>query len=159
MIFWIFVILVIMSVAAFIIVNRISDKYNYFEKEKNSKFVNFIYHNSSPFFYISMTTMIIGGVVAAIMLCTIIESHVMANGLRAKNEQKYNTLIYKTQTESIRDEFGIVNKSYIDEIQKWNEDLAEYQSYSNNFWIGIFYPKCVYDEFEFIDLQDIKIRN
>lgn len=35
----------------------------------------------------------------------------------ASNEQKYESLLYKAQTESIRDEFGIVNKEYVDEVQ------------------------------------------
>lgn len=93
------------------------------------------------------------------MLIFIIVAQTQADGLRESNEQKYNALIYKAQTEAIRDEFGIVNKEYIDEVQAWNEDLAKYQSYAHNFWIGIFYPKRAYDGFEIIDLQSIRMKD
>lgn len=103
-------------------------------------------------------TAIISGVTAAVMLILIIGIWTSVDGYRASYEQRYNALIYKSQTESIRDEFGIVNKEYIDEVQAWNEDLAKYQTYSRNFWIGIFYPKRQYEGFEFIDLESIKMR-
>lgn len=83
----------------------------------------------------------------------------LADGSRASNEQRYKALIYKAQTESIRDEFGIVNKEYIDEVQSWNEYVAKYQAYSNDFWIGIFYPDRQYEGLKTINLEDIKIRD
>lgn len=101
---------------------------------------------------------VISGIVAAVMLICIIGCRVSVDGYRASYEQRYKSLVYKAQTESIRDEFGIVNKEYIDEVQAWNEDLAKYQTYSRNFWIGIFYPKRQYEGFEFIDLESIKMR-
>lgn len=158
MIFWIFVILTIVCIAVIVATNKISDKYDYHEK-KNTKFVDFVYHNDEPIYWISGATAVISGIVIACMLIGIIVSNISADGLRASNEQRYNALVYKAQTEAIRDEFGIVNKSYIDEVQAWNEYLAKYQSYSHSFWIGIFYPKRAYDGFEFIDLQGIKMRD
>lgn len=107
---------------------------------------------------IGWITAVISGVVAVVMLICVICCQVSVEGYRASYEQRYNALIYKAQTESIRDEFGIVNKEYIDEVQAWNEDLAKYQTYSHNFWIGIFYPKRQYEGFEFIDLESIKMR-
>lgn len=101
---------------------------------------------------------VISRIVAAIMLIVVIGCQVSVEGYRASYEQRYNALIYKAQTESIRDEFGIVNKEYIDEVQAWNEDLAKYQTYSHNFWIGIFYPKRQFEGFEFIDLESIRMK-
>lgn len=66
--------------------------------------------------------------------------------------------MYKVQAENIRDEFGIINKEYVDEVQAWNEDVSKIQAYSNNFWIGIFFPKRAYGGLETINLEDIKIR-
>lgn len=158
MIFWIFVILMVLGIAVIASTIKISGKYGYHE-EKNTKFVNFVHYNDEPIYWISGITAVISGIVIACMLIPIIIAQTQANGLRASNEQRYNALVYKAQTEAIRDEFGIVNKEYIDEVQAWNEDLAKYQSYSHNFWIGIFYPKRAYDGFGIIDLQSIRMKD
>lgn len=158
MIFWIFVILTVVGIAVCVAASKISDKHNYHE-ENNTKFVNFVYHNDEPIYWAFGTTAVISGIVIIYMLIRIIVSQTLADGERASNEQTYNSLVYKSQTEAIRDEFGIVNKEYIDEVQGWNEYLAKYQSYSHNFWIGIFYPKRAYDGFEFIDLESIRMKD
>lgn len=158
MIFWIFVILTVLGIAVCVATSKIINKYDYRE-EKNTKFVNFIYHNDEPICCTFGATAVISGIIIFFMLIAIIASQASADGTRASNEQTYNALVYKSQTEAIRDEFGIVNKEYIDEVQAWNEYLAKYQSYSHNFWIGIFYPKRAYDGFEFIDLQSIRMKD
>lgn len=151
MIFWIFVILTVLGIVLMVGTNVIGGS-------NGNKFREFIYYNDEPFVFTGAITAVISGIVAVIMLIYIITSQVSAEGERAKNEQRYNALIYKSQTESIRDEFGIVNKKYIDEVQAWNENLAKYQSYSHNLWIGIFYPKRQFDGLEFIDLENIKMK-
>lgn len=157
MIFWIFVILTVLGIAICVVTRKISDKHDYHE-EKNTKFVNFICYNDKTIYWTFRTTAAISGIIIFYMLIFIIVTQVQADGKRAGNEQTYNSLVYKSQTEAIRDEFGIVNKEYIDEVQSWNEYLAKYQSYSHNLWIGIFYPKRTYDRFEFIDLQSIRMK-
>lgn len=157
MIFWIFVILTVLGIALIVATGKISDKHSY-KDEENTKFVDFVYHNDGPIYWTCGISAVISGCVVLFMIISIIISQTSADGERAKNEQRYKSLVYKSQTESIRDEFGIVNKEYIDEVQAWNEDLAKYQSYSHNFWIGIFYPKRQYDGFEFIDLESIKMK-
>ena len=157
MIFWIFVILTVLGIAVIAGVEKIDEKYSY-KEEDNTKFVNFVHHNDEPIVFTSGTIAVISGIAILFMIAVIIINQVSADGLRAKNEQRYNALIYKSQTESIRDEFGIVNKEYIDEVQSWNEDVAKYQAYSNSIWIGIFYPHRAFDGFETIDLEDIKMR-
>lgn len=158
MILWIFVILTVVGIAVIVETSKISDKHNYRE-EKNTKFVNFAYHNDEAIYLASGIIVVISGITVVFMLIAITIAQTSADGLRASNEQKYNALVYKAQTEAIRDEFGVVNKEYIDEVQAWNEYLAKYQSYSHNFWIGIFYPKRAYDGFEFIDLESIRMRD
>ncbi len=157
MIFWIFVILMVLGIAVIVGIGKISEKRSY-KEEDNTKFVNFVYDNDEPIAFTSGAVAVIGGIAILFMIVAIIINQVSADGLRAKNEQRYNALIYKAQTESIRDEFGIVNKEYIDEVQSWNEDVAKNQAYSNSFWIGIFYPDRAYDGFETINLEDIKMR-
>lgn len=159
MIFWIFAILTVLGISICVATSKIREKYNYDAREKNTKFVNFVYHNDEPIYWTFGTTAAISGCVILTMLIMIIVAQIQADGERASNEQTYNSLVYKSQTEAIRDEFGIVNKEYIDEVQGWNEYLAKYQSYSHNFWIGIFYPKRAYDGFEFIDLESIRMKD
>lgn len=118
-------------------------------------FFGFVIYDNDEF--ASRIIAVVPGIVSVVMLVFILNAQILADGYRASNEQRYEALIYKAQTESIRDDFGIVNKEYIDEVQSWNEDIAKYQSRSNSFWIGIFYPKRVFDGFETIDLEDIKI--
>lgn len=158
MIFWIFVILTVLGIAVIVATGKIKEKHSY-KEEDNTKFVNFVYDNDEPIVFTSGTIAVISGIVILFMVFAIIVNQVSADGFRAKNEQRYNALMYKAQTESIRDEFGIVNKEYIDEVQSWNEDVAKYQTYSNSFWIGIFYPHRAYDGFETINLEDIRIKD
>lgn len=102
-------------------------------------------------------TSVVSGIIAVIMLIIIILNNLGAQGTKLSNQQTYDSLIYKSQTESIRDEFGIVNKEYIDEVQAWNEDIAKYKNWQRDFWIGIFVPN-IYDEFETIDLRSIQYK-
>lgn len=157
MIFWIFVILTVIGIAVAIATTLLSDKYSY-KNENNSKMVDFAHRNYEAICFTSAIIAVISGAIVATMLIFIIVAQVSAGGDMASNKQRYAALVYKAQTESIRDEFGIVNKEYIDEVQEWNEDLAKYQTYSESFWIGIFYPKRAYEGFETIDLEDIKMR-
>lgn len=94
-------------------------------------------------------------IITIIMLIAIILNNLSAIGEKTKFEQRYDALIYKAQTESIRDEFGIVNKDYIDEVQEWNEDIASNKRMQRDFWMGIFIPN-IYDDFELIDLDSIQ---
>lgn len=158
MIFWVFVILTVICIAIIMTTRILRNKYSY-RNDNNNSIVRFAYNNDETIYWIIGTIAIIGGIVVTTMLCFIIPAQTSAEGKRANNEQRYEALIYKLQTESIRDEFGIVNKEYIDELQRWNEDVVEYQAYSNNFWIGIFYPKRAFDGFETINLEDIKMRD
>lgn len=139
MIFWIFVFLMVLGIVSIIVIEAICEE--------------------EIFICSSVIISVICGAIAVIMLFAIIFTHVFAESNRAEYEQKYNALMYKAQTESIRDEFGIINKEYIDEIQEWNEEIAEYQSLSDNFWVGIFYPKTVYEGLEIINLEDIKVKD
>lgn len=154
MIFWIFVFLFIVSMVTLFVTRNICDKY---EKGK-SKFNDFVYWNDEPIIWTSGVFAVIIGIFAIIMFICVVNAQISADGCKAKYEQTYSALIYKSQTESIRDEFGIVNKEYIDEVQEWNEGLSKYKACSDNFWIGIFYPKKVYQDLELIDLEEIKMR-
>ena len=86
----------------------------------------------------------------------IIYQYCNANAQVAKNQIRYDALIYKCESEACRDEFGLLNKEIIDEIQDWNEDLAYYKNAQRDFWIGIFIPNK-FDNFEYIDYKGFSL--
>lgn len=158
MIFWIFVGLTFLGIGIIVAVEKICEKYDYKEKN-NTKFVSFVWDKEECIESTCALVTFVNVVIAVFMLTLIVCTQIFADGDRVMMEQRYKVLVYKSQTESVRDEFGIINKEYIDEIQEWNEDLAKHQSYSHNIWISIFYPKRKYDGLEFIDLENIKMRD
>ena len=97
------------------------------------------------------------GIMFFIMLTIIVCNNICYLGEKSAYEQRYESLIYKAKTKTIRDRFGIVNKEYIDEIQDWNEMIAKGKSLQRDFWVGIFVPN-IYDGFEVIDLDEINYR-
>lgn len=158
MIFLVFIILTILGIGIVVAHGKICEKYDY-KGENNTKFVSFVWNNDEPIIITGLIVAVLSGLIAFCLLFAIATVQITADGDKAVMEQRYKALVYKSQTESIRDEFGIVNKEYIDEIQEWNENLAKYQSFSHNIWISIFYPKRKYDGLEVIDLESIKMKN
>ncbi len=156
MLFWIFVILIFLGLTLMLFAFWIGTKNR--KKQSNSASSIFV-EVGETICYIGIWTAGISGVIAALMLIFIICQQISADGKKAVNEQVYNGLIYKAQTEAIRDEFGFVNKEYVDEVQAWNQNLAKYRAYSQNFWIGIFYPERVAEGLEFIDFDNIRMKD
>ena len=136
MIFWIFVIVAVVGCAGYVIID------------------NLFGCDVSVFFEIIAK---ISTVITCILLIIIIINNVSAVGGKVGLEQRYEALVYKSQTESIRDEFGLVNKDYIDEVQEWNENIASNQRMQRDFWLGIFIPN-IFDDFELIDLDSIQYK-
>ena len=137
MIFWIFVIALVVGIVLFVLSDNCSFFYNWD--------------------LFAMVDICISIIVIAIMGTIIAANHALAIGEKLAYEQRYDSLIYKADTESIRDEFGIINKEYIDEVQAWNEDVVKYKEWQRDFWIGIFIPN-IYDDFETIDLENIQFK-
>lgn len=107
---------------------------------------------------------IIGGIIVLIMcICLVISSIVLIaqyseiDGFVAQSQERYNSLIYKAKNINIKDDLGLINKSYADEVQKWNEDVVKFQAIQDNIWTGIFYPN-VYNQFKTIDLNTIQTK-
>ena len=68
------------------------------------------------------------------------------------NIETYKALTYKVQSGACRDQFGLLSKDVLDEIQNWNEEITHYKVMENNFWVGIFYPD-VYGDLGTIDYE------
>ena len=87
-----------------------------------------------------------------ISLVVIVGEYSTMDAYLEQNREEYKAITYKMKSNACRDEFGLLNKEVIDEIQEWNKDVRFYQDIQDNFWLGIYYPN-VFDEFETIDYE------
>lgn len=67
-------------------------------------------------------------------------------------EKRYESLTYQLESNLYDNDNDIGKKELMNEIRKWNEDLAYHKEIQRNFWVGIYYPN-IYDNFEFIPLS------
>ena len=150
MLFWLFLILIAVGVLIANIPNLV-DKL--IDGESHKMLHDFIYYTIGDCIIAAGTIItVILSIVAAVMLIVISVNQIGDRASLELNQERYNALIYKVESDSYRDEFGLLNKEVIDEIQEWNEDLAFRKSNQRDFWIGIFIPN-IYDDFEKIDYE------
>ena len=145
MLFWLCLVILIIGIGL-IVAGCIN--WNY----KKNKLFNFLYDNDEILKLIGGIITFISGFVIAIMLVVL---PCMYIGIDARVEQlkeNYKAITYKVESGACRDEFGLLNKEVIDEIQSWNKSVIYNQKMQNDCWVGIFYPD-VFDEFETIDYE------
>lgn len=145
MLFWLCLVVLILGVGL-IMTGRIDWDY-----EKNKLF-NFLYDNDENLKVIGGVITVIAGIIMAIMLCILPCMYIGVDAQVEKSKEIYKAITYKVESGACRDEFGLLNKEVIDEIQSWNESIIYNQKIQRNFWVGIFYPN-VYDQFETIDYE------
>lgn len=92
------------------------------------------------------------GFVLAVMVIFLADTYSEIDAKIEQAQETYKALTYKVESGACRDDFGLLNKEVIDEIQDWNEDIICKQKMHDNFWFGIFYPGA-YDQFETIDYE------
>lgn len=134
MLFWITIIVLLVGIGLWIY-----GKKTYFHNEGNVCFVGFM-------------VSVIFGIITLVMLVCIIANNFGLDAQIASHKARYEALTYKITADSYRDCFGILNKSVIDEVQDWNEDVVYYKNIQDDFWVGIFYQN-IYDEFETIEYE------
>lgn len=98
---------------------------------------------------------IISGLAVIMSLFLIIGEYTTMDSYLEKNREQYKAITYKIESDACRDEFGLLNKEIIDEIQEWNKDVRFYQNIQDNFWLGIYYPN-VFDEFKTIEYESFE---
>lgn len=103
---------------------------------------------SGPFLVIA----IIGFIVAIIMLVAIIVANTNVDAYVAENQMRYEMLVYQYENDIYDNDNDLGKRDLMEDIQKWNEDLAYHRKAQDDFWVGIFHPN-VYDQFEFIELK------
>ena len=92
------------------------------------------------------------GFALAVMITFLASTYSEIDAKVEQAQETYKALTYKVESGACRDDFGLLNKEVIDEIQAWNEDIIYKQKMNDNFWFGIFYPSA-YDQFETIDYE------
>lgn len=91
-------------------------------------------------------------IVDVFFVINVIYQNVQTKGLIEANKQRYNSLVYQLENNLYDNDNDLGKKELYNQIQEWNEDLAEGKAFQNDFWLGAFYPD-VYDQFNFIDLE------
>ena len=137
MIFWIFLILLAISVFFLVLYYKKWDNYPY---------------NKDWIEVVSMFVSVASGLVVLIMSIFVIIANVGVEGKIASNEQRYESLVYQVENEVYENDNDLGKYDLYNQVREWNEDLAEGKAMQNDFWFGIFYPD-IFDEFEFIELK------
>ena len=97
------------------------------------------------------------GITVIIMSLCLIANYSSVDAEIAENEERYEAITYKLESGACRDEFGLLSKEIIDEIQEWNEEVVYQQNMQDNFWVGIFYTD-VFSRFKTIDYNTYQPR-
>lgn len=143
----------IMAIVALIVVTRASNKYHnydYVEREKATKFEQICYRDNEGYTFVAWTMIVATLIILIGMTIGIIAETIQADALKASYTETYNSLIYKMESTTCRDEFGFLNKEVIDEVTEWNETISYNKIAQDNIWVGCFVPN-IYDDFELID--------
>jgi hypothetical protein len=96
------------------------------------------------------------GVILFISLLVLTVNHACSTYNEIKLTTEYESLCYKASMIETRDEFGLLNKEYIDEIHEWNMKVKEGKYWQNHFWFGVFNPD-IYDSVDVIDLRSVEM--
>ena len=112
------------------------------------------FFDSLDFEWVSMLSAIIAviaGIAFVIMLIFVIANNVGVEASIEANKQRYESLIYQAENNLYENDNDFGKKELANQIQEWNEDLANGKALQDDFWVGIFYAD-IYDEFDFIPM-------
>lgn len=140
MLFWLCIIIGIISIILLIIYESVNFKHDIIES------------------LVLISGTILGGMsVVAIILSLVIfcVDYTGINGDIAEYKEHYNTLVFEVENNLYKDDVTATScHELVKEIQKWNCDLAKRKENQRDFWIGIYIPD-IYDDFEFISLDGL----
>ena len=142
MIFWLSVIIFVVGVVI-LIANRIGESVSWKYEHSNLSVFAFLF---------GAIAFIFGGILVLILGFDLVVNLTTAAATKQANIEKYKALTYKLESEACRDQFGLLSKEIIDEVQDWNTDITYYKSMEDNFWMGIYYPD-VYGDLGTIDYE------
>ena len=103
-------------------------------------------------FGLGLVLSVCGWVAFSISLIVLGVNYINLKGTMSKIRQRYESLTYQYENDIYNNDNDLGKRDLMEDIQKWNEDLAWYQEAQNDFWIGVFIPD-IYDRFEYIALE------
>lgn len=115
----------------------------------------FTYWNHDVLSFICVVLGVIAAVSTIVMSVCAIYDHVGAQGYAAACHERYESLVYQAEAEMYNNDNEIGKKELMNQIQRWNEDLAIGKARQRDLWVGVFYPN-IYDDFDFIPPDLVK---
>lgn len=85
-------------------------------------------------------------------ICIIIDAYSHAEANVAKYQKRYESLVYQYENAFYDNDNDVGKYELVFQIERWNTDLAYHKTIQRDFWLGIYYPN-IYDQFAFIELN------
>ena len=102
--------------------------------------------------FVSLGVAEISSIVSLVMTLVIIISNISIRANVPAMRVRYESLVYQYENNLYENDNDVGKKELMDQIQEWNEEIANGKTYQRDFWVGIFVPN-VYDEFDFIEVE------
>ena len=100
----------------------------------------------------AIISIVLGSICFMPLTIELCSSYIGVDGSIAKNQARYESLVYQYDNNVYDNDNDLGKRDLMEDIQKWNEDLAWHKENQDDFWIGIFIPN-IYDQFDFIELK------
>ena len=102
--------------------------------------------------FVSLGVYVISSIAALVMTIFIIMGNISIRANVPAMRVRYESLVYQYENNLYENENDVGKKELMDQIQEWNEKIANGKTYQRDFWVGTFVPN-VYDEFDFIEVE------
>lgn len=107
-----------------------------------------------PFYTIGLISLVV--LLIMIGICVINNTTAASDNCEMLETQK--ALEFKLENADIRDEFGLLNKSFVDDVETYNRKIVRYKVNSENPWLSAFYPKKIVEGCERIDYERFSVK-
>lgn len=97
-------------------------------------------------------------VILLIMIGVCVINNATATSDNCEMLETQKALEFKLEKADIRDEFGLLNKSFVDDVETYNRKIVRYKVNSENPWLSAFYPKKMIEGCERIDYERFSVK-
>jgi len=95
---------------------------------------------------------ILFGILTVLAVIVLAYMYIGLDAQVSENQMRYEMLTYQWENNFYDNDNDVGKQQLVDQIRRWNEDLARYRKLQYDAWIGAFVPN-VFDQFEFISLE------